>query len=68
MLPERSKSPIMARFRRIDRIIGDTYPASEITASARDAASVTVRLFEHHGLLDSARLRDEFSAPGLIDD
>ena len=50
----------------IERVVGETYPASEVVASAREAAVVTMRLFEYQGLLDNPAIRDEFAGQGLI--
>jgi hypothetical protein len=50
----------------IEAVIDQTYPAATVASNARDAARVTLHLFENHGVLDDPRIGDEFRACGLI--
>ena len=48
-------------------MLDDCYPSDAVAADARQAAKVTLRLFEHNGVLDDPRIADEFRACGLAD-
>jgi hypothetical protein len=63
----RSLAGLPLRRDEIEAIVAEVYPAAEVAAGARDAAAVTVHLFEHHGVLDDPRLADAFRAWGLYD-
>jgi hypothetical protein len=52
---------------QVETVIERTYPRSEVVVNAREAASVTIRLLEHRGVLDDPRIGDEFRACGLAD-
>ena len=49
----------------IEAIVADCYPAAEIATGAREAATVTLHLFRHNGVMDDPRLADAFRAHGL---
>jgi hypothetical protein len=52
---------------QIRTILDQCYPASRVAADSRQAAKVTLRLFEHNGVLDDPRIIDAFRACGLAD-
>jgi hypothetical protein len=51
----------------IDAVVAQSYPAAEVLSNARQAASVTLHLFAHHGLMDDPRIADSFREQGLAD-
>jgi hypothetical protein len=51
----------------IEAILAESYPVAEVTANAREAATVTLHLFEHNGVMDDPRLADAFREQGLYD-
>ena len=50
-----------------DAVVAEAYPSNEVVANAREAATVTLRLFEHNGVMDAPRIADAFRARGLYD-
>jgi hypothetical protein len=52
---------------QIETVLEQTYPRSEFIAGAKDAASVTLRLLEHKGIMDDPRIADEFRTCGLAE-
>ncbi len=50
----------------IETVLAETYPREAVTANAREAAAVTLRLLEHRGVLDDPRIGDEFRACGML--
>jgi hypothetical protein len=51
----------------VEQIVAESYPTAEVAANARDAATVTLHLFEHNGVMDDPRLADAFREHGLYD-
>jgi hypothetical protein len=48
-------------------IVEESTPTAQVQASVRKAASATLRMFTHNGVLDDNRTRDRFAERGLID-
>jgi hypothetical protein len=52
---------------QVRSILDQCYPADRVAADARQAAKVTLRLFENSGVLDDPRIADDFRACELAD-
>ena len=52
---------------QIRTVLDQCYPANRVAADSRQAAKVTLRLFENNGVLDDPRIADAFRACGLAD-
>jgi hypothetical protein len=51
----------------VDAVVAAAYPADQIISHARQAATVTLRLFEHNGVLANPRIADAFREHGLTE-
>ncbi len=51
----------------VETIMADCYPAEVVSAASREAATVTLHLFQHNGVMDDSRIADAFRAHGLHD-
>lgn len=51
----------------VETILAECYPPARVAATAREAATVTLHLFERHGVMDDPRLADAFREHGLRD-
>jgi P-aminobenzoate N-oxygenase AurF len=47
-------------------VIEETYPADRLAAGVRQAATTTLRLAEHNGLMEDPRIVDAFHSRGLL--
>jgi hypothetical protein len=63
----RSLSHLPLEHDQIETVIAETYPRSQVVADAKGAASVTLRLLAHRGVMDDPRIADEFRSTGLAD-
>lgn len=52
---------------QMQAVVDETYPAARVAAGAREAAHVTVHLFQRSGVMEDPQCADEFQAWGLID-
>ncbi len=71
---EPDKTPIRRSLRalplhpdEVETILAESYPPAEVAASTRQAATVTLHLFERHGVMDDPHLADAFRERGLRD-
>jgi hypothetical protein len=60
-----SKYPLGAD--QVHAVVDQTYPKSVVRADAREAAKVTLHLFQHNGLIEDPRIGDAFRSHGLAD-
>jgi len=51
----------------VGSIIAEAYPLDQLNSSAREAAAITLHLFEHNEVMDDPRIADAFRERGLID-
>ena len=52
---------------QIRAVLDDCYPIDRVASDSRQAAKVTLRLFEHNNVLDDSRIADAFRECELID-
>jgi hypothetical protein len=51
----------------VETVVAQSYPATEVLSNACQAATVTLHLFAHQGLMDDPRIADSFCKHGLKD-